>query len=175
MAIAQDVDYNMRLYMTKATYIQAIHDNYIQELKPPHRFTATPNLPRHISSSKVNITKRLPIDSTHQIPNLPRLHAQIIRLDNIVQRRLPTRRVVVNRNRARHRARLVQMQGLPDPVHAVEHGVVHEEHGVVGTAVEIAGVAANGEVARGVQAQEALVETALELVLEGFDGAGGGA
>jgi hypothetical protein len=39
--------------------------------------------------------------------------------------------------------------------------VVHEEHGVIWAAEEVACVAADGEVASSVEPEEALVETAL--------------
>lgn len=66
------------------------------------------------------------------------------------------------------------MQRLPNPPHAIQHGVMKEERGIIGAAENVACVTANGEVAGGVEAEEAVVETALELVLEGFDVGGGG-
>ena len=58
------------------------------------------------------------------------------------------------------------MQGLPDPIHTVQHSVVHEERRVVRAAKEIGGVTADFDVASGMQAQESVAETSLKLVLE---------
>jgi hypothetical protein len=99
---------------------------------------------------QVNVAKRIIIDSAQQIPNLPRLHVQEIRRNHIIQRSRTTRRLIVERNRTSNRTSLVQVQGLPEPVDAVNHGVVHEKHGVIGAAEKVASVAADGEVARGV-------------------------
>lgn len=72
-------------------------------------------------------------------------------------------------------AGLEGVEGLPDPVDAVDHGVVEEEGRVGRGGVEVAGLTTNGEVAGGVHAEEAVGEAALELVLEVGDGAGGAA
>jgi hypothetical protein len=141
---------------------------YTRSERPLHLITIYHTL-------QVDIAKWIIINGAQQIPNLPRLHIQEIRLDNIIQRSRTTRRFVVQRNRPGNRTRLVQVQGLPEPVDTVDHGVVHEENGVVGAAEKVASVAADGEMPCGVHAEEAVVKAALELVLEQFDGFGGGA
>jgi len=67
------------------------------------------------------------------------------------------------------------VQSLPDPVDAIDHGVVQPEDRVDGRTEEVTGDAAHDAVAGGVQAQEAVREAALKLVLEGQHGARGGA
>jgi hypothetical protein len=99
---------------------------------------------------QVNVAKRIIINSAQQISNRPRLHIQEIRRNHIIQRSRTARRFIVECDRTSNRTSLVQVQSLPEPVDAVDHGVVHEEHGIIGAAEEIASVAADGEVAGGV-------------------------
>lgn len=54
-----------------------------------------------------------------------------------------------------------------------QHCVVHKEDGIIGAAEEVAGVTTDRKVSCSMQPQEALVETALELVLESGDVLGG--
>jgi hypothetical protein len=54
------------------------------------------------------------------------------------------------------------VQSLPNPIHSIKHGVVQEEHGVDRRGEDVACVAADAEMAGGVQAKEAVREAALE-------------
>lgn len=67
---------------------------------------------------------------------------------------------------AAERPGLGGVQRLPEPVDAVEHGVVQEEDGVRGRREDVARAAAHDAVAGRVQAEEAVGEAALQLVLE---------
>jgi hypothetical protein len=57
---------------------------------------------------QVDIAKWITINSAQQIPNLPRLHVQEVRLNNIIQRSRTTRRFVVQRDRPGNRTRQSQ-------------------------------------------------------------------
>ena len=61
------------------------------------------------------------------------------------------------------------MQRLPQSPNAIQHSVVHEEYGIVGAAEEVTGITTDREVASGVQAEEAITEAALELILEALN------
>lgn len=110
-----------------------------------------------------------------QILDRPSRRVGLAHVDGIVQAGVAARRVVEQRNGAGNGLGLVEVQSLPDPPDAVEHGVVKPEDGVHGRGEEVAGVAADAKVARGVQAQEPLGEAALELVLERLNVRGGAA
>ncbi|KAK5636665.1 hypothetical protein RRF57_012377 [Xylaria bambusicola] len=58
------------------------------------------------------------------------------------------------------------MQCLPDPVGAIDHGVVKEEDGVDRRTIKVAGNATGNAVASRVQAKEAIIEATLQFILE---------
>jgi hypothetical protein len=111
---------------------------------------------------RIDITQRRSTQCISQVSNTRIFHVQVLGLDQVFRPGLAARRVIVKRERPSNRIRLVQVQSLPDPIHAIKHGVVQEEHGVDRRGKDVACVAADAEMAGGVQAKEAVGEAALE-------------
>ena len=98
--------------------------------------------------------------------------AQLADLQQIINRTIAARRVVAEGDGAVELVRLSRVQDLPDPVHAVDHGVVQVEGRVVERGEDVGAIAAHGIVAGAVQAEGSV--GALELVLEVADAGRGG-
>jgi hypothetical protein len=134
-----------------------LHYNDSPFLAPPRPLKA------HL---EVDVAQRPPHGVQH-ILNLDR-RPQLAHIQEIFNRSISARRGVAERNRAIDLVRLAGVQHLPDPVHAVDHGVVLIERGVVERGEDVRPVASHGVVAGAVQAQRAV--RALELVLKVPDG-----
>ena len=106
-----------------------------------------------------------PTNGTRRLPKRQRASIDT-KINQIIQRSIPARRIVINRNRATNRIRArIRVLILPDPEDTIDIRVVQPEDGVSGRVGEIsAWVAAPGEVAAGVHSHVSVGEVALEAV-----------
>jgi hypothetical protein len=118
--------------------------------------------PARYQHLRIDITQRRSTQCISQVSNTRIFHIQVVGLDQVFRPGLAARRVIVERERPSNRIRLVQVQSLPNPIHSIKHGVVQEEHGVDRRGEDVACVAADAEMAGGVQAKKAVGEAALE-------------
>ena len=121
-------------------------------------------------TSKNNVRKLVyiaerPTNGTRRLPKRQRATIDT-KINQIIQRSIPARRIIINRNRATNRIRArIRVLILPDPEDTIDVRVVQPEDGVSGRVGKIsAWVAAPGEVAGGVHAHVPVGEVALEPV-----------
>lgn len=123
--------------------------------KRPSSFKYAAQLQLHthrLPTLGIDIAKR-PRKRITSIPNSNRaaINPQI---DQIIQRRIPTRRVIIQRDGSGDDILPVRdIEILPRPPGAIDHGVVKEEIGIAGRSEQITSwIPAVGEVARRVDA-----------------------
>jgi hypothetical protein len=127
-------------------------------------------LPHSINTPhlRIRIAKR-PTQRITRPPNRRPRHTHKPQLNRILERRIPTRRVVIHRNRARKRKPpLLDIQILPRPPRAINHAVMQEKRRVRRARKQITSrVPSNRKVPARVHAQEPRGEVALHGVCEG--------
>jgi hypothetical protein len=96
-------------------------------------------------------------------------NTNIAQINRIAQYRIPTRRIVVHRNRSSQCVLPVcNIQILPCPPRAINHGVMQEEVRISWASEQVTPrIASNSEMPRGVDAEKPSGEIALHVVAKG--------